>query len=165
MQLRLIKESIPAILEDISKEMESAQEECKSLGTAISNASDRRNLYMTMYSAAMESVKAYLSGRTKLKESTKSLLAEQHEAFGKFAKNILATRLANITKISVGGRVEATFEDGSSEFGIQQRMVFKTSARNMRGIIRNMRHCDSLRHIPAHPGITKNNDSPVYGHP
>ena len=116
-QLRLIKESIPAILQDISKEMELAQADCKTLGTAISNPTDRRNYFTTLYSTAMESVKGHLEGRFKLKASTKTLLSKQHEAFEEFAEKILATRLANIVKFDVGTRVEVTFQDGSIEFG------------------------------------------------
>lgn len=118
LQVRMIKDSIPSILKEITNKRNDASEEIEKLGSYTTTDLERRSCFAQALNIAINELKNVLDGKRKANDSDEmTLTAQQHVKYEKFRDIITQQKLANITKIDVGTKVIVTLADGNEQKG------------------------------------------------
>jgi hypothetical protein len=149
----MIHDSIPSILEEISKKQADAQRAMTE--SPITTAYERRAFFASALSKATKALEAQQAGRWMEGDSGKTALAKQHEAFEKFGKQVWSTRLANISRIDMGSDVLVSTKSGKE---IKGRVVAMTKDRKTLHVLPSENELEDEPHDLLLP--TQEDDSP-----
>ena len=120
LQVRMIKDNLPSILEEVSVKKRAAEEVLQKIGYSVETDGERRAFYQSAVDSIVKQLDASLAGSTfgaVCSSDDGTFLSKQHALYDEFGKNVLSQKFANVMSIEVGSKVLCTFKDGSEETG------------------------------------------------
>ena len=119
LQVRMIKESVPGIIQEIVERRQKVASRLKAVGTLVLSDRERRDYFSQVAKSMTEVVAKTLSGDSAaLRQDGVTFLSAEHTRYAQFRNDVMGAKLANLDVIREGGRVNVTTSSGKEESGV-----------------------------------------------
>ncbi len=124
LQVRMIKESLPGIIQEIVEKCQSVTSRLNAVGSLVTSDRERRDYFSQIAKGMTEVVAKTLGGDSAaLRKDGATFLSEEHFRYTQFRNEVMGAKLANMDVITEGGRVNVTTASGMEESGVVKRIL------------------------------------------
>eukprot|EP01032_Pedospumella_encystans_P016705 gene16705-19051_t len=118
LQVRMIKESVPGIIQEIVERRQKVASRLQAVGTLVLSDRERRDYFSQIAKSMTEVVAKTLGGDSAaLRQDGVTFLSAEHTRYAQFRNDVMGAKLANLDVIREGGRVNVTTSSGKEESG------------------------------------------------